>query len=380
MSSVAITALGMVTALGHDAVISCAAARAGLVGATELKLIDFELYGHFGSETFEGPPAVFGHEVRGLADGFAGVGKAILHGAKALTELQGRRRLTEGELARTGLFINLGDGYVEDVVEQQARAELEDVNPRSPLPSSSWQLQCARLVPKLCQHAGLPIPERNCHVHHGGHAGLAASLAHALLLMKSGVVDRCIVGGIDSRVDALFLTSAARAHLLKTNDNPVGMMPGEAAAFFLLEKPGSFQRHSHPALAYVGAHAEASDPPFTAELPRVDGMCQAVRAVAAAEPRALARAWLLSDINGTARRSTEWAYTLVKLQHEIQLADLPRWYPAASFGDVGAATGAVAVVMAARAFERGYAPGEAALVLLASERGGRGAVLVKKTA
>jgi 3-oxoacyl-[acyl-carrier-protein] synthase-1 len=53
--------------------------------------------------------------------------------------------------------------------------------------------------------------------------------------------------------------------------------------------------------------------------------------------------------------------------------DVPLWLPAASFGDTGAATGAVATCMAARAFERGYAPGDAALIGLSSESGERGA-------
>jgi 3-oxoacyl-[acyl-carrier-protein] synthase I len=374
----AITALGMVSALGHDVVTSCAAARAGLTAAKELTNLDFSLYGHFGKEMYDGPAAVHGHEVRGICDGFASVAKVILLGAKALGELQSRRRLTEHELARTGLLINVSDYFIEDTMEKEARDRLDEQNSRVPLPSATWQHHCHRLVPRLSQLTGMAFADRACRVHHGGHAGLGTCVAHALEMMQSGAVDRCIVGGIDSRIEPLFLLSAARAKVLKTNVNPVGTMPGEAAAFFLLEKPGSFQRHAHPALGYVGAHAEAHDLPYTAEVPRVTGACHTLRSVALADGQAFRKSFIVSDLNGTARRATEWGYVLVKLQEELQLADRPKWYTAASFGDVGAAAGAVGVATVVRAFERGYAPREAALLLLASERGDRSAMLVKK--
>jgi len=50
--------------------------------------------------------------------------------------------------------------------------------------------------------------------------------------------------------------------------------------------------------------------------------------------------------------------------------------PALCFGDVGAAFPALAIALAARAFERGYAKGEVALVCASGDAGERGGVVV----
>ncbi len=51
--------------------------------------------------------------------------------------------------------------------------------------------------------------------------------------------------------------------------------------------------------------------------------------------------------------------------------------PAASLGDVGAASGAVARGVTARSFARGYARGPATLIVSSSERGDVGALVLR---
>ena len=52
------------------------------------------------------------------------------------------------------------------------------------------------------------------------------------------------------------------------------------------------------------------------------------------------------------------------------------WMPATGFGDVGLASGAVNLCVAARSFERSYAPADEIFVLSSSEEGERAAIRV----
>jgi 3-oxoacyl-[acyl-carrier-protein] synthase-1 len=189
-------------------------------------------------------------------------------------------------------------------------------------------------------------------------------------------VDFCVVGGIDSRVEPRVLRAAARAGMLKTADVATGFLPGEAGAFFALERQGAGGRAA-PAIAIRGwatahdpHHALADEPPDGA------GLTQAVQdCLAQLDVDTQARIGLVvCDLNGEERRAIDWGYCLVRLQPQYRLGDRPLWLPSTSFGDTGCASGAVAICMAARGLQRGYAETSAVAVLLSSDSGGRGMV------
>jgi 3-oxoacyl-[acyl-carrier-protein] synthase-1 len=71
----------------------------------------------------------------------------------------------------------------------------------------------------------------------------------------------------------------------------------------------------------------------------------------------------------------DWGHAVVRLRGQFDaFAEPVVWYPAASFGDVGAASGLAGVCVAARAWERQYAPAAGALVVAASDGGERAAI------
>jgi len=367
----AVTGLGMVSSLGHNAVSSCAAARAGISLARELKVLAFSTEGIFGRETLEGPPAVFGHVVRGIAEGFVGVGQALLLGAAALKDLLSQRPLSERELTRTGLCINLSDHFVQDSDPQQRQSK------DATAPSAAWKQACGGLLSRLCDSAGLwMIPEPQRQLHHGGNAGLAAVVRDAAARMAGGQIDRCLVGGIDSRTGADFLWAAARLNMLRTNDNPVGLIPGEAAAFFLLERPADASRGGLSSSALVtGAYSDSDPVDLLADKPPTGAaLARVIRAALATNP---STGLLIGDLDGTQRRAMEWGLADVRLRGERAITTLPSWFPASAFGNSGAAAGAVGVAMASRAFSRGYAPAGEALVWLSSESGSKGAITIR---
>ena len=109
-----------------------------------------------------------------------------------------------------------------------------------------------------------------------------------------------------------------------------------------------------------------------------DALTEAVRsALPSQEGRAGRDLWFIGDLDGTERRAMEWARALTRLHAEHDIGNAPLWIPAASFGSTGAASGAIALCMAARAFERGHAPARQCSVWMCSEAGARGAVLVR---
>lgn len=372
-----VTNLGMVSSLGRDVITSCAAARAGLSSARELLVMDDAV---FGLEEDDSAAAVSGHVARGVADGFTGVGKALTLGAAALLDLLQRRQLTERESVRAAMYLNLSDHAVEDAhhAALRARADGDDDEEGAPpeIPSEAWKRRTAGLLPRLLEAVGLSLDPGHQHLLHGGRAGVVSALQSAMRSLRTGAVDRCIVGGIDSRVEPRFLRAAAALGVLRTNESPTGLIPGEAAAFFMIERAQHVGLRTPGATPVLVTGAAISEEPggSLGDRPPTGGALSAVIAGLLAQPDVRQTAsFVVSDLDGTERAALDWAHTLVRLRREHAFGDMPVWCPATSFGDTGAAAGAVAACLAARAFERGYAPGPGALVCLSSESGARGA-------
>ncbi len=95
---------------------------------------------------------------------------------------------------------------------------------------------------------------------------------------------------------------------------------------------------------------------------------------------ATAHPWLVSDHNGENYRASELGHAIVRLRadHEAFAAPLVT-YPAASFGDTGAASALLAIVTVVRAFARNHALADTALVLASSDGGLRGAAAIVRS-
>jgi 3-oxoacyl-[acyl-carrier-protein] synthase-1 len=86
---------------------------------------------------------------------------------------------------------------------------------------------------------------------------------------------------------------------------------------------------------------------------------------------------VLCALNGESYRSFEWG--LMRARLGAALGDVERLvHPAASLGDVGAATGGVLVACVVKALGRGYAASDAAVVWASSDGAGRAAALVER--
>ena len=374
-NAIAITGLGMLCAIGRNVVTSCASARAGITRESELTVANFT------SDQLWGNEPVVGHTAVSIAQGFTGLGKVISLGSLALQDLMRRTNIGEQDTNRTGLYINLSDKYCEDA---QAKVEYDEARADTSydwsLPSHSWREESRQLIPRLASLCELDIPVSNQAIYYGNHAGVVEAVLDAVKNIVSGNLDRCIIGGIDSCIEPRYLIAAALNGLLKTAVNPAGFMPGEAAAFFLLER----LNHALSCDTEVWGIIEA--PSLAAEkCQRLSGdpslgiaLAQAIETSLSSLDRAEHEIGLvIGDLSGDPFSATEWGYAVICLERMFGIADLPLWLPSVSFGEVGAATGAVSVCLGIRALQRGYARTDGILVWLSSDSGSKGAFCLK---
>lgn len=214
-----------------------------------------------------------------------------------------------------------------------------------------------------------------------GHAGVFACVERVAELHARGSASLSLVLGLDSHVHvATFAWLEARRQLAQPAARG-GFVPGEAAACLALASRALRQQKRLPCLAHVAGIGIAQE-----RLSRDSetgsfgvGMTEAV--LRAAEGLALpgeAADAVYCDINGERYRSEEWGFFALRAHQAIRA---PRYEaPSSSWGDVGAAFGALGAILAVQSFARGYAPGPRALVMAGSEGGLRGAMFLRAPA
>ncbi|OJH34182.1 TIGR02270 family protein [Cystobacter ferrugineus] len=385
--ALAVTGLGLVSSLGDGVVGSCAAARVGVArpGALEgTPIVD--------EDSGEELP-ITGHAIPHLTQGFSGVGRLVRLGVAALADLVHQTGLTAGP--RTGLFLNLPSGFLLAAAERHAREAAKreaaasgqeegsgeaEVSEEEPLFAEVLRERYSRtLLPRLLAQVALPGGVSQEELFFGDAPGFVTALRAAERALRSGAVERCIVGGIDSLVEPEWLDALERLRLLKTPNRPVGLMPGECAAFVLVEKANAAARRGAPVHAHIDAMAAASEPAhmFSGQ-PHLGVALTSVLAevLGSLEDQGRETGLVFADLDGTMQRAQDWGYAQVRLEG-FPLRDLPTWYPADAWGGVGAATGALAVCMASRSFARGHAPTSGVLAWLWGGAGERAALHVR---
>lgn len=225
---------------------------------------------------------------------------------------------------------------------------------------ASWRL-AETFALELCRRTGLAFKTSRQSL--SGHGAVFELLGEASSLLASGEVQSCLVVGVDSYLSADRMAVLDEAYRLKSPRNVDGFCPGEAAAALLVEGPRS--RRGAAAKATIAALGLGIEPePMRSD--KVSTGAGLVQALRGALPAVNGPDFLLCDLNGESYRAFEWGVAQARLG--ARLAGLQRTVmPARSVGDVGAATGALLVATAVEAFERGWAPGEEALMFTASE-------------
>lgn len=346
----AVSGLGMLTSVGAGAAASCAAIRARMARFSEIE--------GAGLTDEEGAPVrVVASPILGVTDGYAGLGRFTRMAAHAIRDLLEGSGLSGREVGAGGLYVAL---------------------PEIDRPGTDARL-ATELGGRIERWCGIRGAAGRIRVFSIGHAGVIHALEAAISDLDAGRVTTAVVGGVDSLVGAASLAHLHAKRRLKTGDRPVGLIPGEAAAFALVEPLARARARGAAVLATVEGASTAteavtvdSDAPCDAT-----GLCEATRRTLDALPDGGRETGLvISDLDGGPYRSEEFAYLAARAFHGFS-GPFRLWHAADCIGDTGAASAAVSIGIGAMALARGYAKTSGALVLASSDGGARGAAYLR---
>ena len=210
-----------------------------------------------------------------------------------------------------------------------------------------------------------------------GHSAGLMAIQNGCRLIQSGNVEFCLAGGVDSYLNADTLEWIEQNDQLHKSTNAWGFVPGEAAAFCLLSSGETARRHNLTPLGWiVGVETSFEENRIKTETVCIGkGLTDAVRKVLDVMPAAASKVDnIICDQNGEAYRAAEQGFMLARtMQRFVDASDFLS--PADCWGDVGAASGPLFVMLASAAAQKKYAKGPSTLVWTSSEGGERAALI-----
>jgi 3-oxoacyl-[acyl-carrier-protein] synthase-1 len=338
---IVVTGVGLVTPVGHDRVSAVAAINAGIVR--------FRRIPKFMTKSGAGAA---GASAYGLTDERSGSDRLLAMANPALQEalFEAEEFCEEIDLSRSRLLLCLGP---------TERPRYEDFDPDD--------LQTLLEVSDAQPLVG------SAEIISDGHAGGALAFQRAVQLLRDGTADSCVVGGVDSLVEYPALNWLNGAQRLRTDDHPDGCVPGEAAAFLVVELASTARARGARALAellvvtfrHEEAHVFSGAPLQGVGL--TEALSESIASLGSPP------AGLLCDANGEYWRMKDWSLAMTRVFRGAAAVP-PLWQPAQSIGDVGSAAIPVLSALAVGALEHGYLPGARLLTWASSDSGGRGTV------
>ncbi|NMO18352.1 hypothetical protein HPC49_34245 [Pyxidicoccus fallax] len=350
----------MVSSLGWNAASSCAAIRAGVSRPRPLTYFQVLEDGELQTTP------LMGHPVHGFTEGFGPPGRWLRLAQGCMLDLleglKTQQREDPSFWRSTGLIC------ITPVLAPERFIEAQQPGPEA-LKST--------LHDRLLHLLDLPWTPR-AHFVSTGHAGVHDALALATRLLDTQGLARCVVLAADSYLDQLSLEWLASAGRLKTPDVPCGLMPGEAGACLMVEPLSAARRQGSPIHAVIESSVTSQEPDrfFTEEVHTGARLSDMIRgALANVAASGSFEGDIVIDLNGEDWRAQDWGCSRVRLSETLG-ARCRLVIPGSSLGDVGAASGVVAMCVAARSFARGYAATRRTLVVSSSEYGHAGASLL----
>lgn len=209
-----------------------------------------------------------------------------------------------------------------------------------------------------------------------GHAGGLVCMEHALSLINSGKCELCLVGGVESYLEAETLEWLDDHDQLHSESTIYGFCPGEGAGFCLLSSQDFARRLSLNASVKLlsAASAEEANRIKTETVCIGEGLSEAFQKALLGLPSQGSQVdHVICDMNGERYRGNEYGFAM--LRNSGCFAEASDFQtPADCWGDVGAASGPLFTMLAAFASKKGYAPGPLTFLWASSEGGQRAAL------
>lgn len=230
---------------------------------------------------------------------------------------------------------------------------------------------CRRLAAGLvqrCQPQVLPVPEGNA-------AGLVA-LERAITALQGHMCDVCIVGGVDSFVDADLLELLDEQGRLLSTANRWGFAPGEGAGMLAVCSPWFAQANRLRVLGSIASVATTVEPNRmnTKTVCLGEGLGQAMAWAAATAGTRVGLQYC--DIDGDRYREHELGYALQRVPPGTFENAVDYVAPADRWGNVGAATAPLLTSLPIVTVQRHLSAIPWPMVWCGSESGRRGAMVL----
>jgi 3-oxoacyl-[acyl-carrier-protein] synthase I len=235
---------------------------------------------------------------------------------------------------------------------------------------SAWPESFSR---HLCARADLVLDELASQTFPRGRAAGLLALEAALNAIGHDPSRPVVVGGVDTFLDLRLLAQLGAEGRVLGPRVMDGFIPGEGAAFLLLESGTK----AAPASVTIQAAASSEDPGnrYGTAPGRGEGLAQALTRLRSALPASLEpiRA-TFAGLNGESLDAKLWG--VAQLRHgDLFDSAMTLEHPASCFGDTGAASGVILTVVAATAVAARHRLGPA-LVWAASDSAERGCAIV----
>ena len=234
-----------------------------------------------------------------------------------------------------------------------------------------------RLIDALARE--IHIGEVTCHA--SGHAAGIQCMEQAAACIQSRESPLCLVGGVDSYLEADTLEWLDSLEQLHSESTIWGFCPGEAAGFCLLASPGMAASLSLPMPIEVLCAASATEGNRikTETVCTGEGLSQAFSDALIGLPTGCRVSHTICDMNGEPYRGNEYGFAMLRSPGKFDdQADIET--PADCWGDVGAASAPLFVTLAVFGARKRYAPGPLTFVWASSEGGLRAAALLRAVA
>jgi 3-oxoacyl-[acyl-carrier-protein] synthase I len=209
----------------------------------------------------------------------------------------------------------------------------------------------------------------------GGAAAAVGALAFAAKAIEAGEAEEVVLLAVDSLLNDADLARLRAANRLQGDANPQGLVPGEGAAALRLVRRGRTGAGAAALLAVA-----VTREPNHVEGPRFSqGRALLAAMQEAVGPGEAGLDWIVTTVNG--ERYAQWEAMIARARFlRTRREALPVVCPAMATGEIGAAAGTLALLVAADATRRGLAPGRVALCEAASEGGLRAAAVLGRGA
>ena len=210
---------------------------------------------------------------------------------------------------------------------------------------------------------------------HRGHAGGLAAIHQSIAKHGDPVV---LVVGLDSHHHADTLLWLESEQRLAVPGLPSGFKPGEAAAALVLTTATVRKAWRRPCLARVVGAGVAQESLLRDSDTGSLGVALARAVSDAAHALSLpdeAADVVYCDLNGERYRSEEWGFFALRCHRALRSLDYHA--PCGTWGDVGAAFGPLAAILAVEDFRHRRTPRARALLMAGSDAGQRGAVFLE---